>query len=266
MISPALLLPRGLDRDLILLLDAAFVAYVVFSFVRVAAYTRRQVRSGQLIDGPDAPPRFAVSGVAGGSFVLCVLVLLFSQSALYLILVTAGVACLLVAADRDPEKQFGLRRLSLATLLQWSFLVCGAVIFIELPLGWLLDRAFTALHFSHPEQESVQLFRRLATPGQIGGFLLVAVVISPLIEELFFRGFLFTFLKNYTNTRFALVLSAGIFAFAHVNLGAVLPLWILGLILGLAYEHTGSLPLAFGIHACWNLLTAAGLLLEKGGS
>jgi hypothetical protein len=94
--------------------------------------------------------------------------------------------------------------------------------------------------------------------------MIQAVLISPLIEELFFRGFLYTFLKNYTSTWMALVLSAGVFAFVHVNLGSVVQLWSLGVILGMAYEHTGAILLPMGIHACFNFVTALSLLLDKG--
>ena len=49
-----------------------------------------------------------------------------------------------------------------------------------------------------------------------------------------------------------------------MNLVAALPLWFLGIVLGLAYEHTGSLLLPIGIHACFNLATALSLLVDKG--
>jgi membrane protease YdiL (CAAX protease family) len=95
-------------------------------------------------------------------------------------------------------------------------------------------------------------------------FMAQAVLIQPMIEELFFRGFLLTFLKEYTSTWLALVLSSGVFAFAHLNLGVALPLWFLGIVLGMAYEQSGSLLLPVSIHGCFNLVSALSLLLEKG--
>jgi membrane protease YdiL (CAAX protease family) len=62
------------------------------------------------------------------------------------------------------------------------------------------------------------------------------------------------------------VLSAGIFAFAHLNIGAAIPLWFFGIVLGMAYEHTGSLLVPISIHSCFNLATGLSLLLEKGNS
>ncbi len=247
------------------LFEAVFLLYALVGFVRVLGYVIAQSRAHRLIDGPQSPPRFGPPGWPGWFFTLGVLLLLFAQSPLYLLLVVYGIAAFLLRNRRLPAEQFGLRRLSPGRILQWSLLVCGAVIFVELPLSELVDRAMNALRLPHPQQESVEFFRQASRPGQIFAFLLQAVFLSPVVEELFFRGFLFSFLKNYTSTTFALFLSAGVFAFAHANLGSALQLWVLGLVLGLAYEHSGCLLLSIGIHACWNLLTALTLLLEKGG-
>jgi membrane protease YdiL (CAAX protease family) len=249
-----------------LIVDAVFMLFVLVSFIRVTSYVTVQARAHRLIDGDDSPRRFMLRGMTGWLFVALVLGLLFSQSVLYMIVVVAGVAAFLWECDRTARDQFGLDKLSLPRLITWSVLICGAVVFVELPLSQIVDQIMNAVHLPHPEQESVESFRRADRPGAIFAFLIQAVLISPLIEELFFRGFLFSFLKNYTSTVFALILSAGVFAFAHANLGSVLQLWMLGLALGLAYEHTGSLLLPIGIHACWNFLTAMSLLLERGGT
>jgi membrane protease YdiL (CAAX protease family) len=199
-------------------------------------------------------------------FVLNVFVFLLMQSALYMVLIVAGVAVLLIESGRTAQRQFGLERLTTSQLVRWSLLISGAVIAAASPLTELITVALNAVHWAHPEQQSVVTFRQFTTPSQIFDFMIQAVVIAPLIEELFFRGFLLTFLKGYMSTWIALIFSAGIFAFAHLNLGIVLPLWLLGIVLGVAYEHTGSVLLPMGIHACFNFTTAVTLLLEKGNS
>jgi membrane protease YdiL (CAAX protease family) len=248
------------------LVDAAFIVYVVVSFVAVLNYGVRKIRAGTMFDGVHAPMRLSVSGPTGWVFAACVLILLFSQSVLYMILVVMAVAAFLAESRRTGTEQFGLNRIPPGKLVGWSLLICGAVIFVELPLSEGIDRLMTTIRLPHPEQETVEAFRKFNQPGQIFAFMVQAVLISPLIEELFFRGFLLGFLKNYTSIGWAIVLSGGVFAFAHANLGSALQLWILGIVLGVAYEHAGSLLLPIGIHACWNLLTALSLLLEKGNS
>ena len=137
---------------------------------------------------------------------------------------------------------------------------------VETPLMEVSVWALDALQMPHPEQQSVETFRQYSQASAILFFMLQAVFVFPAIEELFFRGFLLTFLKNYTSTWLAIVLSAGVFAFAHLNLGIVLPLWFLGIALGVAYEHTGSLLVPMCIHACFNLTTGLSLLMDKGSS
>jgi membrane protease YdiL (CAAX protease family) len=251
---------------LLLGLGLLFWLFVVVSFIGVIFYVTGQLRCGELINSANAPIPFKLSSPSGWIFSVCVLELIFLQSPWYVVLVLVGTLGLLIENGRSAEAQFGLTRLKPSKLLVGSFIVFGAVMVVEVPLMaisvWLLD----ALHMPHPEQESVEAFRQFNKPSVILGFIFQAVLLFPVIEELFFRGFLFTFLKNYTSTWLALVLSAGVFAFAHVNLGAALPLWFLGIVLGLAYENTGSLLLPIGIHACWNLVTALSLLLDKGSS
>ncbi len=245
-------------------LGTLFWFFVLASFLSVARYGMRAISTGQLLDNERSPRRFTLPGIAGWFFTIGVLELIFLQSVYYVVLVCVGIAGILIESNRTAEEQFGFARLRPAQLMVWSLLGFGAIMVVEAPLmagvSWLMDQ----LHLPHPEQESVEAFKQFNKFSAIAGFIFQAVILFPVIEELFFRGFLLTFLKNYTSTWMALVLSAGVFAFAHVNVGAAIPLWFLGIALGIAYEHTGSLLLPIGIHACWNLVTALSLLLDKG--
>jgi membrane protease YdiL (CAAX protease family) len=247
-------------------LGLLFVLLALVCFLRVAAYTVKQVRQNTLVGNRHSPQAFPVSPLVGGLFATSVILLLFGQSPLYMLVVVAGIWAFLTVAQHSAEFQFGLGRVQLFDLVRWSLVVCGAIFFLEVPLSHVIDRAMTALQLPHPEQESVETFRKFNRPDVIVLFLLQAVVISPLIEELFFRGFLYSFLKRFTSVWGALILSAGVFAFAHANLGSVVQLWVLGIVLGVAYEHTGSLLLPMAIHGCFNFITALSLLIEKSSS
>jgi membrane protease YdiL (CAAX protease family) len=248
------------------LLIVAFVVYVLVSFIRVAGYATSQAQAGRLLAAGNTPPTWSLPPFIGTIFALSVLLLLYYQAALYMIVVVLGLSLCLLETRRSAAEQFGLDRQPLGQVVKWSILICGAVIFVEVPLSEVADELLTLLHFPHPQQEAVEVFRGMARRSQIFWFLVQAVAISPLIEELFFRGFLLTFLKNRCTTWTAIILSAAIFAFAHANVGAFAQLWLLGIVLGIAYEHSGSLLLPIGIHGCWNLMTALTLLFEKGTS
>ena len=262
----ALTLSPDARGELLTFAYGVFILYVLISFVCVTGYAAGQLQAGQLINNGSGPRPFKIAGLSGWLFVASVVTFIYLQSIYYVLLVLVGAAGVLLENGTTVAEQYGLKRLDAARVVRWSLLILGAVILVETPLTkitiWMLD----VMHLPHPDQESVETFRHFNKPSMIAWFIFQAVILFPMIEELFFRGFLLTFLKNYTSTWFALVLSAGVFAFAHVNLGAVLPLWFLGLVLGLAYEHTGSILLPIGIHSCWNLLTAMSLLLDKGNS
>lgn len=243
-----------------------FILFVLVSFICVAVYTSKQIRTGRLFTRENLPLPLVMQPTAGWVFVACVVGLIYLQSVLYAIVVLVGVMGVLMENGRTVRTQFGFDRLRLSKALTWALLIFGAVMLVETPLteasAWVLD----ALQMPHPEQQSVETFRQYNQSFTILWFMLQAVFLFPVIEELFFRGFLLTFLKNYTSTWMAIILSAGVFAFAHLNLGAALPLWFLGVVLGVAYEHTGSLVVPMGVHACFNLATGLSLLMDKGSS
>jgi membrane protease YdiL (CAAX protease family) len=249
-----------------LALELLCLLLALICFLRVAGYTARQVRQHTLVGNLKSPDTFAVPALPGALFAASVLLLFFAQSIFCYLMVIAGIWAFLAAARRSAEYQFGLGRVSAFNLVRWSLVICGAVFFVELPLSHLIDRLMTWLQVPHPEQQAVEMFRQIRSPAEIALFMLNASLIVPLIEELFFRGFLYSFLKRFTSTWGAIILSAGIFAFAHQNLASVLPLWLLGVVLAVAYEHTGSLLLPMCIHGCFNLITAVSLLVEKSSS
>jgi membrane protease YdiL (CAAX protease family) len=240
-------------------------SFVVGSFITVAVYMAVQIWRGRLLTMERSPMPFMMRPPpVGWVYVLSVLSLIYLQSPLYAVVVLAGVAGIMTENRTTVGQQFGLYRMKFSRAIAWGLLVFGAVTLFEAPLMqvsvWLLEK----LQVPHPEQQSVETFRQYTRFSTIAFFLFQAVLVSPMIEEIFFRGFLLTFLKNYTSTLPAIILSAGVFAFAHLNLAAALPLWFLGIALGIAYEHTGSIIVPMMIHSCFNLATGLSLLIEKG--
>jgi uncharacterized protein len=83
-------------------------------------------------------------------------------------------------------------------------------------------------------------------------FLLTAAVAAPLFEEYLFRGFLMPSLTRYFSQSEAIVVSGIIFAAAHLSLSELLPLAVLGTILGYVYHRTGNLLASMLLHSLWN--------------
>ena len=92
-------------------------------------------------------------------------------------------------------------------------------------------------------------------------FFLTAAVAAPLFEELLFRGFLLPSLTRYLPVWGAIVLSSFVFAAAHLSLSEVLPLTVLGMVLGLVYTRSRNLLSPMVLHSAWNSVTMIGLFI-----
>lgn len=92
-------------------------------------------------------------------------------------------------------------------------------------------------------------------------FLFTAAVAAPLFEETLFRGFLLPSLNRYFPTWGAIALSSFLFAIAHLSLSEVLPLTVLGAVLGFVYTRSRNLLAPMLLHCLWNSITMLGLFL-----
>jgi membrane protease YdiL (CAAX protease family) len=82
--------------------------------------------------------------------------------------------------------------------------------------------------------------------------------LAPVAEELFFRGFLYTALRQRLGLAAAVTISSMVFAVGHIDaLGVVAASFIMGIALALVYEYTRSLWVAIAIHAFNNSLAIA---------
>ena len=99
------------------------------------------------------------------------------------------------------------------------------------------------------------------SPIQIGALALAVVVGAPLGEELVFRGFLYRTLRQLLGVRWAMTLSALAFALLHLAAPLLLPYVLLGVAFALLYEWTGSLWASITLHALWNAVVLALIVL-----
>ncbi len=84
-----------------------------------------------------------------------------------------------------------------------------------------------------------------------------AVVAAPVVEEMFFRGMCQPAFKHAIGHRgWAILLTALIFGAVHASQPqAVVPMILLGGILGWLYERSGGLLASMTMHVCFNLKT-----------
>jgi membrane protease YdiL (CAAX protease family) len=78
--------------------------------------------------------------------------------------------------------------------------------------------------------------------------LLVGGVVAPVAEEAFFRGYLFAGLRSRCGRKPAIVMSAAMFSLAHIYPTSWPPIFVLGALFALLYEHTQSIWPAVVVH------------------
>ncbi|QZT37104.1 CPBP family intramembrane metalloprotease [Halosquirtibacter xylanolyticus] len=109
-----------------------------------------------------------------------------------------------------------------------------------------------------------QLFARIfeRAPSQWVGIAKV-VLIGPIIEELIFRGIIMNgFLRNYSKTK-AILISALLFGFFHMNPWQFIPATILGVLVGILRAQTGSIWAAIAGHSIHNGLVYLSIVFWK---
>ncbi|WP_448574349.1 CPBP family intramembrane glutamic endopeptidase [Trichothermofontia sp.] len=96
-------------------------------------------------------------------------------------------------------------------------------------------------------------------------FFITASIAAPLFEEFLFRGFLLASLTPLVSVNGAIVGSALVFAVAHLSLSEVLPLFVLGLVLGVVYTRSQNLLAPMLLHGLWNSGTLVSLVILGSG-
>ncbi len=152
--------------------------------------------------------------------------------------------------------------------LQWQWrpvrsALSGALVSLLMVLpvvtvsSWLIDRLWSDPGGSNP---LLELVLTSADPLALACFAFTALVVAPLFEEVLFRGVLLPVAGQRLGGAGAVILSAAVFAIAHLSLAELAPLFVLGLGLGWLRWRSGRLGSAVLMHALWNGLTFMNLL------
>lgn len=132
-------------------------------------------------------------------------------------------------------------------------LVSGAVQLLLTLLGVASDQAS-----QFPLQGS-------GTAGRVAIWV-AGVVLAPVAEEIFFRGYVLRAMSARKGYARGLVYSSVVFGLVHFNLAAFLPLALGGMLLAVSYRRTGSLWTPIVAHSLNNAFAFAVLTFFAGGS
>ncbi len=146
-------------------------------------------------------------------------------------------------------KDLGLRYYSIAKTLWYSLILLIAIFVISFLYVFIMSSLFG---IDAPASKMETLIKNRSISNII--LLIVVAFIGPIIEEIFFRGFIYSAFKKNWGTNAALFLSSLLFAIVHLDLFSLLPLMIIGWLLAYLFEKTKSLFPAIFLHAAYNLI------------
>jgi len=135
---------------------------------------------------------------------------------------------------------------------EWTTLGLGCGLLIAAYIVILFHNLILiGLGFDTQGQEILKAFASLKSPWW---FIFVGVIVAPLVEEIFFRGFLFQGFRSKYGWVISMLLSSAIFAAAHLDPVSLIPTFILGNVLAYMYHRSNSVWPGIILHFLVNAL------------
>lgn len=179
------------------------------------------------------------------------------------ILIAAPLLVLTGIKYKLSFKNFGINKVSVWNVIKLVFL--GYLLFLGITFIVNLIILYTDLRIpGYQVQERVlPLFGDNILSLIISGILIIAV--APVIEEVFFRGFLLRSLSNKMGIFYGSILTALLFALLHLQPSSIIPVFILGLIINSLVIKSKSIIPAIAFHVFNNAIafTIELLLLKE---
>jgi uncharacterized protein len=147
---------------------------------------------------------------------------------------------------------FGLRRVPLGPAAGWTVLAFVAF--------WVLTAIYISAVGEPDQQELTRDLREEESLSALIGYGVLLAFVAPLAEELFFRGFVFGVLREKIGAVWGVLATGVVFGLVHVAgspIETVGVLIILGSLLCVLYQKTGSLLPCIALHAINNAISFA---------
>jgi uncharacterized protein len=148
------------------------------------------------------------------------------------------------------------RRPDFLAAIHWNW-PSGSALAICLMAGILLSVSLQILAHFLPIPKDLPIDTFFRTPAEAWALGLLSITLAPLMEELFFRGFLYPVLARGLGLPVAVFLTALGFAALHgsqlmFSWGPVLVIFLVGLVLTLVRAKTNSVAAGVIIHTAYN--------------
>ena len=142
-------------------------------------------------------------------------------------------------------KDLGFRKFNTGTLaVGFGLLIASYVLTI------LYAAIIVALFDSQLQPGLEPVAEEMAFPWLL---IVLAVIVAPVVEELFFRGFVFAGFRRKYGWQKAALISSALFAVGHLQPFALVPLFMIGYIFAYLYHRSGSIWPGILLHFMVNL-------------
>ncbi|KAK9075508.1 hypothetical protein SSX86_003832 [Deinandra increscens subsp. villosa] len=155
--------------------------------------------------------------------------------------------------------EFSNNRVNILSLFEtrkernWFVASVLGVVFL---LAFVFLTSFAADKLVGPKDVNNPIFKEILTGGPLSvtGSTLVYCLVTPLLEETVYRGFLLTCLASRMKWETAVMVSSIVFSATHLSVDNFLQLFVIGVVLGCSYCWSGTLISPFVIHSLYNAL------------
>ncbi len=208
---------------------------------------------------------YAVYAVLRQSFssTTATFLLIFLSSVILYALLLAGTFYSVKVRHGSTLTALGLKLDGLGSALTWGA-VLGLPLFVAaIALAYVSQQIFRNTNAPDTVSKSVtRITSGGVSPGLIFLLVVTLVILAPICEEIFFRGYLYPALRNRMDMQPAMIINGVLFAAAHFELIGFLPRALLGYGLCYIYERRHNLAGSMLGHAIYNglILVLSGLL------
>lgn len=119
---------------------------------------------------------------------------------------------------------------------------------------FLLSNNISIYLYNHIEDNAFSSYSNILNNSNTIIMILSALIISPIAEEIFFRGIIFKYLRKEFNFIISAIISTLLFVIIHGTLVHIVPGILLGIFFCEVYEYTKDIKYNILCHILYNLL------------
>lgn len=166
-----------------------------------------------------------------------IMAIIFMAALYFIVLKPKGQSWKAVGVQSFPKKE-------------WKLIAVWTIILIIASIGLVVVMSFAGIGTENSKTESLQ--SQMTLLNFAIGFV-SAAIISPIYEEIFYRGFLYRFFSSRYGILSGMLISSVIFTVVHIPTFNTLPVnFVSGLIFSWVYQKTGSVIPCILIHGIFN--------------